>query len=139
MRRNEETLSVGARGVGGLGACLAALLGGLARHADDVGRVMLRCGDDIGRAACSQADDAGRIAFGSGDDLLRQFDDDLGRIRAGAGSGDDLFRSTKLQVEMETMTCESESALNGLTHRAIHQMIQNAHEHHVQEQKAEIQ
>ena len=87
MRTNDEDRkSVGA--AGGIGAMLLAMLGGVARHADDVGRGMLRHADDFGRAGFHQVDDFGRSGlqlhhsddvggalWHANDDVLRLVDD----------------------------------------------------------------
>ena len=59
-----------------------ALLGGVARHADDVGRGLLHGVDDIGRGAMHQVDDLGRIGVGAGDDIFRGADDAFYHARA---------------------------------------------------------
>lgn len=45
---------------GGIGALLLALFGGVARHADDIGRGIFRHADDLGRVGFHHADDFGR-------------------------------------------------------------------------------
>ena len=71
MRHDDHTLDTRAGAAGGIGAVLMALLGGVARHADDVGRGLLHGVDDIGRGAVHQVDDLGRIGVGAGDDIFR--------------------------------------------------------------------
>ena len=61
------------KAVGGIGALLAALLAGLGRFADDVGRGVMNCADDVGRATSSFSDDFGRGAGRFGDDVGLSF------------------------------------------------------------------
>ena len=70
-----------AKVVGGIGAAILALLAGLARHADDIGRGVFRHADDFGRGASHFTDDMGRGAARFGDDFghSARFGDDLGQ------------------------------------------------------------
>ena len=53
----EQAQHRAATGAGGLGAILLAILGGVARHGDDVVRGAARYSDDIARVAIQPADD----------------------------------------------------------------------------------
>lgn len=85
MRKNEER-GTGVGAAGGIGAMLLAMLGGVARHADDVGRGMLRHAHDFGRAGFHQVDDFGRSGLG-----LQQIDDAGGSLWH---ASDDVLRLT---------------------------------------------
>ena len=89
MRHDDHPLDTRAGAAGGIGAVLMALLAGVARHADDVGRGLLHGVDDIGRGALHQVDDLGRIGVGAGDDLFRAGDDAFHRARACGSNGDE--------------------------------------------------
>ena len=93
MRRDDRILETRTGAAGGIGAVLMALLGGLARQADDVGRGLLHSVDDIGRGAgrgaMHQVDDLGRIGVGTGDDVFCGADDILRTGRAFGSSGDE--------------------------------------------------
>jgi hypothetical protein len=65
------------------------LLGGVGRHADDVGRGLLHSVDDIGRGAVHQVDDLGRIGVGAGDDIFREANDMFRSPRALGSPGDE--------------------------------------------------
>ncbi|MCP3997824.1 MAG: hypothetical protein GY722_22600 [bacterium] len=90
MQRRDE----GTSAVASIGTALLAMMGGLARNADDVARGVLRNADDVGRGVLRQADDFGRITTASGDDMLRHLDDSLTRMRVEHQSLDDLAHST---------------------------------------------
>jgi hypothetical protein len=69
---NQNKISGAAKATGaGVGATLVALIGGIARQADDVGRVVGTSFDDVGRAAVTQFDDATRLGASTFDDMFR--------------------------------------------------------------------
>ena len=57
--------------VGGIGALVAALLLGAGRHADDIGRLVIRHGDDVTRAVMRHSDDITRLGMHHGDEVGR--------------------------------------------------------------------
>jgi len=69
MRRENED-SVDAHSASGVGACLLALLSGVARQADDVARVAARPVGGFSRTAARQMDDVGSVLLRAGDDAL---------------------------------------------------------------------
>ncbi len=123
MRHDDHTLDTRAGAAGGIGAVLMALLGGAARHADDVGRGLLHGVDDIGRGAMHQVDDLGRIGVGVGDDLFRGADDAFYQARAFGSNGDEAItcrpyaKSSEFSDDMSVMhPVLREVAARGIQH-----------------------
>jgi hypothetical protein len=126
MRQNEDhRTDVGT--AGGIGAMLLAMLGGVARHADDVGRGMLRHADDFGRAGFHQVDDLGRTSLGFGqvddvggrlwhasDDLLR-FTDDAGHRWPEIDAAENIGRFG-VERQIDSSLRSSKPVVNGLDH-----------------------
>ena len=110
MTHKHENTHSASRAAGGIGAVLSALLGGVARHADDVGRVVLRHADDVGGCAVRHADDLGRLTVRGGDDLLRGLDDvpQVGRALQFENTGRYDFTHGP---EVETLLPETEERL----------------------------
>ena len=75
MQHDDQRRDTGMHAAGTVGAGLLALLGGLARHADDLGRGVLRHADDFGRSAAHSADNFGSTTIRSADDVFTRFDD----------------------------------------------------------------
>ena len=75
MQHDDQRRDTGMHAAGTVGAGLLALLGGLARHADDVGRGVLRHADDVGRGAFHSVDDFGSTTIRGADDALGRIDD----------------------------------------------------------------
>ena len=126
MNNNRDTLNDGARVAGGAGAFLAAILGGFARHADDVGRGVLRHADDFGRAGFHRYDDFSRPGYQSADDFLKRLEvDNSGRLRITAAS-DDFSRVAKLENNLDDVANESDAVFDAFAHRAAHEALKNA-------------
>ena len=136
MRRNEDRRnSVGT--AGGIGAMLLAMLGGVARQADDVGRVMLRSADDFGRAGFHQLDDFGRSGLGlqqvddfgtsfrhASDDVLR-FADDAGHRWPEIEAAENIGRfGAERQIKVTARS--SESVLKGLDHQITSEALKQS-------------
>jgi len=68
MAEKEARGGVG-KAAAGIGAVTVAVLVGVAKHADDIGRGALRHADDVGRGVMRQADDIGRGALRQSDDF----------------------------------------------------------------------
>jgi hypothetical protein len=122
---SSSKLSGAAKATGaGAGAALLAVLGGLARQADDVGRIVGSGLDEIGRATVMQTDDGVRVSlnamddvfrsrairvpspFGAGDDVVTVGDDALGAAAEAPPLGDDLGRASELGGESHSTLSE---------------------------------
>ena len=135
MRRNDEDrTSVGAAGV--IGAMLLAMLGGVARHADDVGRGVLRHADDFGRAGFHQVDDFGRSGLGlhhsddvggalwhANDDVLRLVDD--GHRWPAIDEAENIGRF-KVEREIDVALGDTESVASGLEHHITKEALKQS-------------
>ena len=135
MRRNDEDrTSVGA--AGGIGAMLLAMLGGVARHADDVGRGMLRHADDFGRAGFHQVDDFGRSGlrlhhsddvggalWHANDDVLRLVDD--GHRWPAIEEAESIGRF-RVEREIDVALADTESVVKGLEHHITREALKQS-------------
>lgn len=135
MRRtNEHRTGVGA--AGGIGAMVLAMLGGVARHADDVGRGVLRHADDFGRAGFHQVDDFGRSGlrlhysddvggalWHTNDDALRLADD---VHRRPAIEEAENIGSFKVKRETDLAMGGTESVVSGLEHHITKEALKQS-------------
>ena len=123
---HDDNLNDGARVVGGAGALIAAILGGLARHADDVGRSVPRHADDFGRVGVHQVDDFSRPAFQTADDLFRHLDvDDSGRLRI-TQTDDDFSRTITIDNHVDDVVMESDAFSAVFARRTAHEAMLRA-------------
>jgi hypothetical protein len=121
MNRDNETQNgLGIAGIVGTG--LLSIFGGLARHADDVGRAAFRHADDFGRIGMHQVDDIGHAATFNVDDLVHQLDDGV-RFRPFVETTDDSFRVFATDGDIETVVRHSDSSVEVLPARATRDIL----------------
>ena len=115
---------------------LLAMLGGVARHADDVGRGVFRHADDFGRAGFHQVDDFGRTGLGlhysddvggalwhANDDALRLVDD--GHRWPAIDEAENIGKF-KVEREIDVAMGGTESVVSGIEHHITKEALKQS-------------